>query len=173
MKGRCARRPFAWGLALQVAATLFLAAAAAAQSALLDVEGMTFVGSRDGADDVLVRAETARFDTGEELAFLYTVHATVAASEGQFGFEVHCDSSELDLSSNDFIARGNVRGRTDGGRRFVADWVRYDHAEGLLFTDAPVLITDSAGSYRGGGFQYQVRERRFRLMGGASVVQEP
>jgi hypothetical protein len=145
---------------------------AAAQSAMLDVTGMTFVGSRTDSDDVVLRAETARFDTGEELAFLYTVHATVAASEGQLGFEIHCDSSELDLSNYDFIARGNVRGQTDSGRRFVADWVRYDHAEGLLFTDAPVLITDSAGSYRGGGFRYHVREQRFRLMGGATVVTE-
>ena len=66
-----------------------------------------------------------------------------------------------------------ARGHQAAHRRFVAEWVRYDHDEGLLFTDAPVLITDSAGSYRGGGFQYYVRDRRFRLMGGASVVQDP
>ncbi len=172
MSGGCAGRRCAQLLVLFGAASL-LASQAAAQSAMLDVTGMTFVGSRNDADDVVVRAEKARFDTGEELAFLYTVHATVAASQGQFGFEVHCDTGELDLSTNDFVARGNVRGLTDSGRRFVADWVRYDHAEGLLFTDDPVLITDSGGSYRGGGFQYHVRERRFRLMGGASVVQEP
>jgi len=173
MSGGFARLRSARFLLLLSAAALCFASPAAGQSAVLDVTGMTFVGSRNDADDVVVRAETARFDTGEELAFLYTVHATVAGTEGRSGFEVHCDSGELDLSTTDFVARGNVRGETDGGRRFVAEWVRYDHDEGLLFTDAPVLITDSAGSYRGGGFQYHMRDRRFRLMGGASVVQDP
>jgi hypothetical protein len=173
MNGALTTRSSAQFALLLGAATLFFASTAAGQSAILDVTGMTFVGSRNDADDVVVRAETARFDTGEEVAFLYTVHATVAGTEGRSGFEVRCESGELDLSTTDFVARGNVQGETDGGRRFVAEWVRYDHAEGLLFTDAPVLITDSAGSYRGGGFQYHVRDRRFRLMGGASVVQDP
>ena len=35
------------------------------------------------------------------------------------------------------------------------------------------LITDRDGRYRGGGFRYFVNEARFRLMGGATVVQDP
>ena len=33
------------------------------------------------------------------------------------------------------------RGRADHDREFVTEWVRYDHAEGLLYTDAPVRPT--------------------------------
>jgi hypothetical protein len=43
----------------------------------------------------------------------------------------------------------------------------------VLYTDEPVVIVDRSGSYRGGGFHYFVDEQRFRLEGGASVVQEP
>ena len=59
-----------------------------------------------------------------------------------------------------------------GRSEFAADWIRYDHKGGVLFTDSPVLITDSAGTFRGGGFRYIVAERRFKLLGGASVVQQ-
>ena len=48
-----------------------------------------------------------------------------------------------------------------------------NHEEGVLYTDAPVVVTESAGTYQGGGFRYEVRERRFRLLGGASVVHNP
>ena len=45
--------------------------------------------------------------------------------------------------------------------------------EGGLYTDDPVLIVDEDGRYRGGGFRYFVNESRFRLLGGATVVQDP
>ena len=62
-------------------------------------------------------------------------------------------------------------GRTDRNRVFTTEWVRYDHADGLLYTDAPVLITEAGVTYRGGGFRYDIRDRRFRLTGGASILQ--
>ena len=88
-------------------------------------------------------------------------------------FEIYCDEGELDLTTNDFEARGNVRGQTKGERTFRAPWVKYDHEKGLLYTDAPVLISEDLIMYRGGGFRYFVREGRFKLLGGASVLQQP
>jgi LPS export ABC transporter protein LptC len=139
----------------------------------LEVGGMTFVSSRDSVNELVLRAQTATFEPDTEVAHLETVHATVNGSDEGSGFEVRCDRGELDLQTNDFYAEGNVRGRTDGGREFSSAWVRYDHEEGVLFTDAPVLITEQGGTYRGGGFRYYVRERRFRMLGGASVVTQP
>ncbi len=139
---------------------------------VLDVDGMTFVASRGDVPDVRLTAVRARFDTGNERAFLEGVHAIFREREDRDGFEMTCDRGEFDLASNDFIARGNVRGRTEDGRVFTAPWVQYDSAQGLLFTDASVQITEEAGTFRGHGFRYWVRERRFRLLGGASVVQE-
>jgi LPS export ABC transporter protein LptC len=146
---------------------------AASDSPLLNVEGMTFVATRDADEGVILKADKARFDTDAELAFLHTVRATVPPSAERSGFEIRCDESEVDLATNDFYATGNVVGHTDDGRQFETDWVRYDHEQGVLFTEAPVLITEDGSSLRGGGFRYELREQRFLLQGGASVVQQP
>jgi LPS export ABC transporter protein LptC len=146
---------------------------AAAEAPLLDMIGMTFITSRADANELVLESRSARFDTGRQLAFLETVHALVSPSEEHEGFEMTCDRGVLDLATNDFRFRGNVNGRTEDGRRFVADWVRYKNDEGLLYTDDSVLITEASGtSYRGGGFRYYVKERRFRLLGGATLLQE-
>ena len=102
------------------------------------------------------------------------MRARLSTGEDEHGhIEIECDEGTLNLKSNSFWARGNVNGSTDDGREFSAPWVRYDHTDGLLFTDAPVLMSESGTTLRGGGFRYYVREERFRLLGGAEVVQDP
>ena len=135
---------------------------------------MTFIASEGAANEVVLRAQHAHFRSDSESVELEGVEAVVAASPERMGFEMECDRGELDFVTNDFFAQGRVKGRTDGGREFRSDWVRYDHAQGLLFTDTTVHIREEggAGTYRGGGFRYYVREGRFKLMGGATVVQE-
>ncbi len=156
-----------------LAAAILVAGTLYAESPILDVNEMTFVASRGRSNELILHAAHARFDTEDERVYLDDVHARVEASSKGGHFEIRCDEGELDLDTNDFEARGNVRGRTEGSREFSAAWVKYDHEAGLLFTNAPVLISEDAITYRGGGFQYYVRERRFRLLGGASVVHEP
>lgn len=156
-----------------IAAVLLIAGTLQADSPLLDVDAMTFVASRGRANELVLRATHARFDTDDERVYLEEVHALVEPGSKSGHFEIYCDEGVLELDTNDFEARGNVRGKTEGSREFSAPWVKYDHEAGLLFTNAPVLISEDAIQYRGGGFQYYVRERRFRLLGGASVVQEP
>ncbi len=145
---------------------------ALASTPLLNVTGMTFVASRDVGDPVVLKAVTATFDTDAETAHLNQVEAMVPSGESSNRFEMTCDESDVDLATNDFIARGNVVGRTDQGLRFSTDRVDYDHAKGELSADTPVVITESGVSYRGGGFRYLIREGHFSLRGGASVVQE-
>ncbi len=156
-----------------LAATLGLTATGSAESPMLHVDRMTFVASRGAANELVLTADKARFDTDGERVFLDVVHAVVEPASDSGSFEIRCDEGELDIATNDFEARGNVRGRTDGSRAFRAPWVKYDHEQGMLFTNAPVLISEDLITYRGGGFQYFVRERRFKLLGGASVVQQP
>jgi LPS export ABC transporter protein LptC len=150
-----------------------LIGSAASATPPLDITGLTFVSSQGEQTELVVRAETARFRPDADVADLNRVNATVSAGPGRAGFEIRCDEGSLNLKSNSFWARGNVHGRTESGREFVSEWVRYDHAEGLLFTDAPVQITDSGTTLEGGGFRYYVREQRFRLLGGATLVQQP
>ena len=139
----------------------------------LDVRGMTFVASEGGANEILLRAERADFYPEREVADLDVVDVEVTPGDDRIGFRMRCDEGQLNRATQAFIAEGHVVGTIEGNRQFEALWVAYDEAEGVLYTDDPVLITDQDGRYRGGGFRYFVNEARFRLMGGAQVVQDP
>ncbi|MBC8188106.1 MAG: hypothetical protein H8E78_07875 [Proteobacteria bacterium] len=140
---------------------------------ILHVRGMTFVASEASSNEILLRAESARIYPDRQVASLETVYVEVAPGIDRLGFEMRCDTGQLNLSTQDFMAEGHVVGTIEGGRQFEALWVAYDEALGVLYTDEPVLIIDQDGRYRGGGFRYFVNEQRFRLQGGASVVREP
>ena len=149
------------------------AASLAADAPPLDVQGMTFVSTRGGETDVVVHAEEARFRPAADVADLTVVRAQISTGdEPGSRIAIECDEGTLNLKSNSFWARGNVQGRTSDGREFSAPWARYDHTDGMLFTDAPVVMSEAGTKIRGGGFRYYVREQRFRLLGGAEVVQE-
>ena len=144
-----------------------------ASGQVLLVRGMTFVASEGASNELLLRAERARFHPDRQVAELEDVEVEGAPGVDRIGFEMRCDAGLLNLATEDFLAEGHVVGTIEGGRQFEALWVAYDEDRGVLYTDDPVLILDGNGRYRGGGFRYFVNEGRFRLEGGASVVQEP
>ncbi len=144
---------------------------AQSRSPLLDIDQMTFVASEGEDSRVLLRAEKARFDPRSDFAELAGVEATVFGEGSGVVFEMTCDRGGLDLVTNDFVASGNVLGRTQDGMVFSVDRVRYDNEGGVLSSDDKVQITDEGGTYRGGGFRFFVEDKRFQLIGGASVVQ--
>jgi len=147
--------------------------ARAAEPQGMELRTLTFVASRGGERDLVLHAERARYFPDTNVTYLERVHSMVDPREGQPGIEIECDRGELFLATNDFVATGNVRGRTADGRKFTTTWLRYDQKTDVAFTDAPVVIEEAGGTYTGGGFRYHVREQRFRLLGGASVVREP
>ncbi|HVP30625.1 MAG TPA: LPS export ABC transporter periplasmic protein LptC [Myxococcota bacterium] len=159
-------------LAALCAVCLPATAVADGESATLRLEGMTFVGSRDSAREMVVQADRANFQPSEQVAHLENVHSELTQHDGSVGFEMDCDRGELDTSTSNFYATGNVHGRTGDGRNFSTTWVRYDDKRGLAYTDAPVTVKEPGGTYKGGGFRYLVREQRFRFVGGASLVRE-
>jgi hypothetical protein len=140
---------------------------------VLHVRGMTFVASEGSSNEILLRSERARFYPDRQVADLERVEVQVAPGNDRVGFEMQCDEGQLNLSTQDFLATGHVVGTIEGERQFEALWVAYDEKEGVLYTDAPVLIIDEDARYQGGGFRYFVNEQRFLLQGGATVVQEP
>ena len=167
------RRAFALALALVVAlAAAPQSASAAAEATSLEVHGMTFVGSRAGVRELVLKSRTAWLRPETQRAELEDVSATVTEDEsGGRSFSMTCERVELDIEHNDFLADGDVRGETADGQRYSAPWVRYVHEDGLLYTDAPVEMTDSRGSFRGDGFRYHVKDRRFKLLGNVRVEQ--
>jgi LPS export ABC transporter protein LptC len=139
----------------------------------LRIEGMTFVGSRGEHREVVLRSRSAIFRPGDRTAELEQVSAEVSQADGERSFTMTCKRAEFDVDSQDFMAEGEVEGATNDGRRYFAPWVRYDHEAGLLYTDAPVRMVDATGSFRGDGFRYHVKERRFQLLGNVRVEQTP
>lgn len=158
---------------LRGAVTLLAAAALASAGAAppLRIEGMTFVASTGPVTELLVAAEQAQVDIAGNRADLRAVRAQWAGADGRTSLELHCERGEFDLATNDLVAIGDVRGRLGDGREFRGPWLRYDRANGVAFTDAPVVIIDQGRQLRGGGLRYQVRDRRLRLTAGASVVE--
>jgi hypothetical protein len=132
---------------------------------------LTFVGSRGATSEVLLTARVARLRREANVAYLEDVEAHVSGT-GEGRLDMRCDRAEFFVDTNDFVAEGHVRGRTGDGRHFQTTRLRYDHEQALATTEVPVLITDVHGRYRGGGFRYHVGQGRFRLVGGATVVQE-
>ncbi|MFQ5416776.1 MAG: LPS export ABC transporter periplasmic protein LptC [Myxococcota bacterium] len=137
----------------------------------LRATGMTFVGSRDATSELVLRADTTTFRPDRDFAHLEAVHAIFSDDEDGDSFEMTCARAELDLETNNFRAEGNVHGATADGQNYSAPWVEYDHEAGLLHTDAPVSMFDETGTYRGDGFRYHVRERKFQLLGNVLVEQ--
>jgi len=158
-------------LAVAIFATPASATPGAGAPAPVRIDGMTFVASTAGVTELLVAAKEARVDVAANRADLEAVHARWAGADGRTSLELECERGEFDLATNDLVAIGDVRGRLGDGREFRGPWLRYDRANGVAFTDAPVVIYDQGRQLRGGGLRYHVRDRRLRLTAGASVVE--
>jgi len=141
------------------------------ESTELHATGMTFVGSRGETSELILRSRFATFYPDRDLARLQEVRAVLTEDDASDSFEMTCDRADLNVETNDFRAEGSVRGTTADGQIYSAPWVEYDHDAGLLHTDAPVVMVDGRGTFRGDGFRYYVHERKFHLLGNVSVEQ--
>jgi len=178
MPTRACTKALACTVLLWASAPARAAEPAALAGTELSVDGMTYVASAGARNEVVVEAGRARLGRGERVAHLEDVEARVgsfaadggpAAQKG--GLELSAERGSFDLEQGDLTASGRVRGRTADGRRFETERLVYRRATGRVTTSAPVVIRDDFGTLRGAGFEYSVRDNRFRLIGGASVEQ--
>jgi hypothetical protein len=136
---------------------------------------MSYVLSRGEVVELRVEAHRAEVSPRERRIDLQGVRARVASAPGAppqaAELELVCEHGALDLAAQEFTASGRVAGRTGAGRTLRTERLRYRHDRGLISGDAPVVLSDESGDYRGGGFQYWIREDRFRLTRGARIVQ--
>jgi len=135
--------------------------------------GTTYVGTRGETGELVLKSRFAKFYPSRDFADLSDVRAVFTDDADGENFVMTCDHAELDVTTNDFRAEGRVQGTTSSGQHYSAPWVVYDHESGLLRTDAPVVMVDGTGTFRGVGFEYRVDERSFKLLGNVSVVQDP
>lgn len=147
-------------------------ARAAVPESQLEIAGLTFIGSRGDGSELVLRATRAVMAPDTHQARLFDVRAEVTNEQGS-SFTMRCTEATLNLATNDFSAEGDVTGVTEEGERYAAPWVRYSEEDDLLYSDARVSMENESGRYSGDGFRYQIRERRFRLIGNVRVEQAP
>ncbi len=140
--------------------------------ATLRFAGMTFTASRDEQNELVLQAEKVLIPPDGEVADLDGVHVVMNDPRGRKSFEMTCARADLQMDSADFRAEGDVEGITGDGRRIYTPWLIWDNATGEVSTEAKVRIVDGQHTLHGRGFRYNVRDGRFVLRGGASVVQE-
>ncbi len=156
-----------------LAGTLLAAVSAAERPGYaLKLTGMTFVVTRGNVNVMVLEADRVHLPADADKAKLERVKGRLEGEKGEGGFTLTCDRAELDLNSQNFRAEGHVRGVTGDGRRLSTTWLTYDGEKHLISTDAPVEIVEGSRRMRGRGLRYYVDDGRFRLLGGATVVQE-
>ncbi len=143
----------------------------------LSLSGITYSAVRGASSELVLHADQAELLPERGAVALKGVRIrlgpVVAAGEALAGLELSCDEGTLSLDTRGFLASGTVRGRTPDGRAFETERVAYDPERGRVWSDAPVLVREPAGTLRARGFEYRVGEASFRMTGGASVVQAP
>jgi hypothetical protein len=175
-------RPPARHFSLAFAAAALVAAAyptgvraEAPGAAELTLSGMSYVLSRAGEVALLVEAKRAQVSPRAGRVELAGVRARVGAAAGGRselgGFELACARGTLDLDAQEFTAFGGIDGRMRDGRTLRTERLLYRHERAAITGDAPVALRDQTGEYQGGGFEYWVRNDRFRLTGGARISQ--
>jgi LPS export ABC transporter protein LptC len=160
-----------WLASMTAAADSAVPPPGAAEETELRATGMTFVGNRNDSSELVVKSAFAIFHPERDLADLESVHAIVTDDSGETNFEMTCERASLNVETNDFRAEGDVRGSTADGQRYTAPWVEYDHAAGLLHTDAPIRMVDGTGTFTSDGFRYRVRDHTFKMLGNVAVEQ--
>lgn len=147
--------------------------ARATSAASLRFAAMTFVATRGDDHEMVLRAEKAHLPPGSEVAELEGVHVVMENPGGtRNSFEMTCQRGDLELQTANFRAEGEVEGRMADGRRIFTPSLDYDSDTGMVTSDAPVRILEGGHTMRGRGFRYNIRDGRFVLRGGASIVQE-
>lgn len=149
----------------------WLAAPAYAEEATeLALHRLTFVSSRANVNELILEAEEVRYVPATGIAGLERVRVQFAGEGGEMSFTMVCDRGELNLESMDFRAEGNVRARTADGVQISTARARYERETGRVTGSSPVRITRPNGIITGDGFEYDVDERRLRVLGTSRMV---
>lgn len=162
----------ACALALALSSSTRAAAAEITPDAgVADLSGVTYVSSNGTNAEIVLAAARAQYAPDRGVVVLHEVDLRIEGGSRDAGLALTCETGDLDLETGDFIARGDVRGRTGNGRRFETEEVIYSHADAIVSTDQHVVIRDRGGTMAGRGFRYDTDAGRFQLIG-ASVVQQ-
>ncbi len=66
---------------------------------------------------------------------------------------IWADSGTATETTRNLNAFGNVVARSDSGEQLETDWLRYDHAQGMIYADGRVKISTPTDTIYGTGFR--------------------
>lgn len=78
--------------------------------------------------------------------------------------ELKGEEGDYDRKSGEIALRGNVKGQTEDGYRFVTDHLLYREEKGSIETDAPVKIFGPFFSVSGQGLDFNLEEGVLRIL---------
>lgn len=164
----CAHGPPGLLLRTSLAAALLagLASLAPAPAGAVDLvlSDMTYMGSQAGEPALVLTAARARIEHDSDIAHLQGVRLDAVDEKGGSSLEMTCERAELDLTTSDFTATGNVRGRTADGHRFKTEAAAFEHTARVIESHVGVDILDPTGTrLEGEGFKYDVRSQRMTM----------
>jgi LPS export ABC transporter protein LptC len=136
------------------------------------LEGVIVDGYAAGKSEFQVVAERAALDPEGRQARLADVRITFH-DRTSGDVSVRANEALFEIDRDDFELRGDVRGSTSAGEEFETDALRYEDADRLLRTDAPVRLRRSDLLFEGRGMELDVETRRVRFRGRVSAVAEP
>ena len=129
----------------------------------IQLVGITSRGYRDGSEEYVLSARRATVQAaGDRTVLLESVE--IRFEDPLRGdLAVRSDLGELDLSTEDFVLRGDVNGLLDG-QTFETDVLRFDQSTRRLLTDQPVLVQRGSLRLRGKGMEYDVTTRKLSFV---------
>lgn len=116
----------------------------------LQIKGFVYTEVGDAKAKLEVKAETATYDKGQNIAVLELVRIKLITSDGRV-FVMKADNGRIITDKKNVEINGNVVITSNDGDRFATDYLKYSDAEKKFYTDAPVIMENKRMKITGKG----------------------
>jgi LPS export ABC transporter protein LptC len=129
----------------------------------LQVKNVIYTDVGQSGEKWEIKAETARYIKKENLALFDHVRVRLLTAEGKT-FTLTGDKGRFKTDQKDIDIYGNVEGTSDSGERFTTDLLRYNNAEGKIYTDSAVTLGSGRIKITGTGMTMNVKSGELSLL---------
>ena len=128
----------------------------------LQVKDVIYTDVGQSGEKLEIRADTARYQKKENLAFFERVKVKLVTPEGKI-FRMTGDRGKLQTDTKNIEITGNVEILSDRGDRLRADVLHYTHAKSVIHTDGAVTMWGDQMQIRGIGMTMSLKEGQLSL----------
>jgi LPS export ABC transporter protein LptC len=129
----------------------------------LQVKNVHYTEVGDSGMTWEIRADTARYQKKENLAFFDQVTVRLVMKDGRV-FVMKGDQGRFNTQSRDMEIEGNVGIVSENGDRFATDRLTYRDAEKRVETDRPVVMENGSIRISGVGMIFSLDEKKVTLL---------